>query len=333
MKTKRKNKALPLIILVVLLAALLIGYKALSAANDRKAAEEAASLASENADTMIAAYDYTTLTSLSYRAQGGDPITLTQSAGVFSYADDANFPLNQTIAAQMANAISQIAVETTVESGSEADYGLDNPAYLIEAAYADGTKHVYKIGNYNAFNGAYYFSMDGTMYMISSGLIPYFQYTEEDLLALDTIPASDWRDTSYIGEITVTNGDKSCTISDDAGKTEVIGAIGAFRLSDCADYYADADEKAAFGLDGSVSAAVKYKKAVTSTDESGNQSTSYLETTYTLLIGHAAQDGTGYYVSPQKSNIVYLVDEETVLALLAYAEYVPAPAEDALTEG
>lgn len=325
---KRKNKTLPLIILVIVLAVLIIGYSALSSANDKKEAELAAEEAAANAVTLIAEYDYTTTTKLSYQAQGSDFLTFTQSAGVWSYADDANFPLNQTIVAQMAAAIAQIGVDTTITEGTEADYGLDNPAYTIKVEYAGGSTHTYKIGDYNSFNDAYYFSMDGAMYMVASGLLPYFQYELNDLLALDTVPKTDWTDNNYVNEITVTDGEKSNIIADDVGKTEVLAKIGAVSLTNCADYYADEEEKLAYGLDGTTSAAVKYKKAVTSTDENGNESTSYLETTYTLIIGAPVGHNEGYYVSPAKSDIVYIVDETTVLELLAYTDYTPA-AEDA----
>ena len=174
MAKKRKNKSLPLIILVVLLIGLIVGYSVLSSANDRREAEEANKNEAENNTVIIADYDYTTATKLSYSAPDADGITLLQNSGVWSYAEDANFPLNQTIAAQMASAISSIGIKTTVTEGEAADYGLDTPSHTIEISYSDGTSHTYKIGNYNSFNDGYYFSMDGKLYMIASGLLDYF---------------------------------------------------------------------------------------------------------------------------------------------------------------
>lgn len=329
MTKKRKNKALPLLLLVLLLAALLIGYAALSSSNDRKEAELAAEEAAANAVTLIAEYDYTTATELSYQVAGSDPISFTQSAGVWTYAGDVNFPLNQNIVAQMAYAISTIAIDATVTEGSAADYGLDTPAYTIKVEYSGGSTHTYKIGDYNSFNDAYYFSMDGEIYMVSSGLLPYFRYELNDLLALDSIPTSDWADNSYVTEVLVTNGENAATISDDSGKTAVLAKLGAVQLTNCADYYADAEEKSTYGLDGSSSVAVKYKKAVTSTDESGNTNTTYLETTYTLHIGTTVGHNEGFYVSPAKSNIVYIADEETVMELLVFSSYTPTVEDEA----
>ena len=89
MTKKRKNKALPMLVLIGVLVVLLIGYSALSSANDRREAEEAAKAEAENATVLIAQYDYTTASKLSYQRSGEDKLTFLQSAGVWSYADDA----------------------------------------------------------------------------------------------------------------------------------------------------------------------------------------------------------------------------------------------------
>jgi len=318
MAKKHKNKALPLIVLVLILAGLLIGYSALSRANDRREAEELAAEQAANAVTMIAEYDYTTTSKLSYQPAGGEKLTFLASAGAWSYADDAKFPLNQTIVTQMAAAVSQIGVITEVTEGTPADYGLDAPLYTIEIAYADGTAHTYRIGDYNSFNGANYFSMDGDMYMVASALTSYFDYTLEELLKLDTVPSSDWAELGYVSEITVSNGESTAVITEDEAKSAAIDAIGKVRLTNCADYYADADEKSAYGITSGASVTVKYKKAVTTADESGNENTTYLDTSWTLNIGSSAEGGT--YAAPANSDIVYLITEAEANAVLALAQ-------------
>lgn len=318
MAKKRKNKALPLIVLVLILIALMIGYSALSQANDRREAEELAAEQAANAVTMIAEYDYTTASKLSYQPAGGEKLTFLASAGAWSYADDAKFPLNQVTVAQMAAAISQIGVVTEVTDGTAADYGLDVPLYTIEIAYSDGTSHTYKIGDYNSFNGANYFSMDGDMYMVSSALISYFDYSLEDLMKLDTVPTADWAELGYVSEITVSNGSAAAVITEDEAKSAAIDAIGSVKLVTCADYYADADEKAAYGVTSGASVTVKYKKAVTTADENGNENTTYLDTSWTLNIG-SLTDG-GCYVSPANSDIVYLITEAEANAVLELAQ-------------
>ena len=123
----------------------------------------------------------------------------------------------------------------------------------------------------------------------------------------------------------MTTAEKENAVADDTSKNEIMKLIGSLSLTECADYYADAEEKNSYGLDGSCAFAVKYKKAVISTDASGNQNSTYLDTVYTVNIG-ALTDG-GYYISPASSNIVYLADEETVNDILSFVDHTSATDE------
>lgn len=310
-----------MIVLAVILAALVIGTSVLSAANEKKAAEEAAELAAQNTTIMLAQYDAANTKSISYSKDGADFLTFHVKNGAWVYEGDENFPLNQQIVGSMASAMASVAAERAVEDVDKDAYGLSDPAYVITVEYNDGVSHVYTIGSYNSFTGGYYFTMDGDCYMISSGLIPYFDYELNDLLALDTIPVSEWQDVGYVNSVTVTKDGKSTEITDEAGMTEALGKLGALSLTICQDYYADETEKAAYGMDGSNAVTVKYKKAVTSTDEAGNQSVNYLETSYTFTFGDNNLGG------PAKSDIVYQLNQTAVNELLAYADYVPAETE------
>lgn len=319
-KSKKKNKYIPLIVMCVLLCGLGIVYAVLSSANDKKEAEQAALEAEENEYTMIAEYDYTTTTALSFKMRGDEMLDFEVSGTSWVYSADEKFPLNQTIIANMAAAIAQIGVECTVDEGDPAEFGLDDPEYTIKVKYSDGTSHEYLIGDYNTFNSSYYFMADGDMYMISSGLLPYFTYELEDLLLLDTMPTSEWSDTSYVNHITVKYGERENTIEDADGISELVSLINSISLNDCADYYTEDDEKDAYGLDGSTTITVNYKKAKTSTDADGNESTVYLDTNYTFELGMA--DGE-YYLMPPSSNITYSISAATAVDMLTYLSYTP----------
>ncbi|MBE6541515.1 MAG: DUF4340 domain-containing protein [Ruminococcaceae bacterium] len=321
-KRKKKNKYLPLAVLCVLLVLLVVAYSAMSAANKRAEAERLAAEEEANKVIMIADYDASTISSITYSKDGGEDMTFVRSGTAWSYVKDSKFPLDQTKISNMASAIASIGAVCEVDGGDTGEYGFDSPDYVIKVKYSDGTSHTYEIGDYNSFNSAYYFKADGTLYMISSGLNSYFNYNEDALLILDKIPSSAWTDVNYITSITLMSAEESNVVSDTEGKEALAGLVGEVSLDTCADYYADESERTAYGLDSGVSVGVKYKEAVTSTDDAGNQNTNYLDTTYTLLVGNKTDDG--YYVSPAKSNIVYLVDAETVDAVLAYMTYVPA---------
>lgn len=327
-KRKKKNKYLPLLVLSVLIVVLAVAYTALSKSNDRKEAEQAALDAASEALDMVAEYDASTMTELTYQRDGEDPVELYVSNGLWHLKSDDTFPVNQTTVGSMASAISSIAVQNHVTEGDPADYGLTEPAYRVEVTYEDGTSHQYRIGDYNSFGGGmYYFMMDGTMYTISAGLTNYFDYTLDDLLQLESMPTDIEQD--YINSITVTVDGVDKVIDDANGIASLFDIFGDIRLTNCADYYADETERAeTYGLDESDKMVISYKRAVTTQDENGNQTTNRLDTSYTFVFGYDAGHDEAFYGAPGKSTMVYLIDTETVMKIQAYMDYAPSETEE-----
>ncbi len=335
-KRKKKNKALPLIILVGILAVLVVAYAALSSANDKREAEEAAAA---NVDTtiMLAQQDYTTITELKWKTDG-DWISLTQSGGKWTLTEDGKFPLDQTKAAQLGNAIASIGAMRAVEEGSAEQYGLDNPTCEIHVSYGAGTTYKYAIGSHNSFNDAYYFrDDDGAFYMIASGLLTYFQVDLHDLILLDA--GLDYMTDADLVSFTVTDGERSQTFTQtatestaedgttttvyDADVTDLYGLFCELDLLSWEDYHADADEMAAvYGIDGSKTLTLTYKKSVnvsgeTTSDGSSTGTTTKVDATYEIRFGSYA-DGTAWY-SPKGSTIVYTASADIVEQILTYA--------------
>lgn len=338
-KRKKKNKALPLIVLVAILAVLAAAYFALSAANDRREAEEAAAAAADTT-IMLAEQEYTAITELKYRTGGNDWITLNQSGGVWTLADDPKFPLNQSTAAGMGAAIASIGAIRTVEEGTAADYGLDAPECEIHVSYGAGTTYKYAIGDRNSFNNAYYFrNDDGAFYMIASGLLTYFQTDLADLIVLDTA-LSTLADADIVGftvadgektgeyrqtteEVTAEDGTASTVYSEDV--TALYDLFCELDLFSWTDYYADSAEMAeVYGIDQTRSLTLTYRKSVAVDANAGEASatgqaagqTAKVDANYVLYFGKS-EDGQTYY-SPKGSTIVYTAADDVVNAILAY---------------
>ena len=337
-RRKKKNKALPLIVLVMIMCVLAGAYFALSAANDRKEAEEAAAAAVDTT-IMLAQQDYTKITELKYRTNGGDWITLQQTGGVWSLAEDPKFPLNQQTAAGMGAAIASIGAMRTVEEGDDTMYGLDEPACEIHVSYGSGTTYKYAIGDRNSFNDAYYFrDDDGKIYMIASDLLTYFQTEPEDMIVLDTALAgladedinsftitdgnasAEWKQSSE--EVTAEDGTVTTVYSETV--TDLYGLFCELDLLKWADYYADSTEMAeVYGIDGSRSLTLSYKKSVavnsaeTTADGAPSGQTTKVDANYVIYFGSSA-DGQTYY-SPKGSKIVYTAADDVADAILAYA--------------
>ncbi|MBR5364685.1 MAG: DUF4340 domain-containing protein [Clostridia bacterium] len=317
MKTRKKNPLIPLLALVLVLAVLLIGYKALSAANERKAAAEA--LAAQESDTSVtvAEYDLSTMTALEFQPSGGESLRFVVVNGAWQYAADPAFPLNATTIAQMATAIASITADRTVDEGAPADYGLDDPSCVITAEYG-AEKHTYKTGDYNSFSGSYYLMADGAVYLVSQNLASTFSKSLDSLLVRDTIPTSEWASREYVNGVTVRDGSTERTVTDADEVEEILTALGKVSLYTCTDYAASEDEKAACGLDGSRSVTVNYRKAVSTEDSEGNTTaTNYLDTSYTLLFGDETESGVT--CSPMTSTMIYTVSADTASSLLSYA--------------
>lgn len=319
---KKKKKWIPMAALGAVIVVFGVGYALLSGANDKKAAEEAAANNAASAVTMIAEYDSSNVKTIMYRLADSDPVELENDGGVWRLAADPNFPVNQTIAGSMAGAVSSIGVKSRLSDGDAAEFGLEEPAYLIRVTYMDGTAHEYRIGDYNSFaGGAYYFMADGAIYTISSGLTGYFDYDAASLLQNDSMPDDIEQD--YITAITVSSEAGENVITDANGIASLFDYFGDILLTSCADYYADDDERAEYGIDGTRAITIAYKRAVTNTDSEGNESTARLETSFTFDFGDQVGHDEGFYGARGDSTMVYVIDAGTVEKILAYVDYVP----------
>ena len=319
-KKRKKNRWLPIVLLLIVFLAILIAYLALSDANDRREAEEAAANAEET--ILLADLDASAATELRFRNRdkSGEWIVFTKSGDTWQ-AEDPHFPLNTERVTAMVSAISSIAANRSVDEGTAADYGLDDPAVAIEVTYNGNTTYKYAIGDRNSFNGEYYFQNDdGKFYMIAAGLLPYFQYSLEDLVTLDT-PVSDIQ-TEYIRSITVTL--PSGEVRAFTAEEDVALVYDLFCELDCtryAAYYADEETMAqTYGIDRNAGIRIDYKKSVTvtnteTTSADGSAQTTLMDATYCLYTGAASEDGSMYYYTPQKATIVYTIEAEVLDAL------------------
>ncbi len=317
MKTRKKNPLISMLVLVLVLAVLLVGYKALQAANERKAAAEALAAQAKDASVTVADFALSDMTALAFESAGGEPLRFVVVNGAWRYEVDPAFPLNAATIAQMATAIASLTASRTVDEGAPADYGLDEPACVITAEYG-AERHVYKTGDYNSFSGSYYLMADGAIYLVSQNLASTFSKSLDDLLVRDTIPASEWASREYVNSVTVRDGALGRTVTDADEIDGILTSLGRVSLYTCTDYAASEDERAACGLDGGRAVTVSYRKAVSTQDEEGNTTaTNFLDTSYTLLFGDETEGGV--FCSPMSSTMIYTVGADTVSALLSHA--------------
>jgi len=274
MVRKKKNKVLPLLILVGVLVVFIIAYSILKSANDKAEADRLAEEAAQNQTITIAAYEASELSSLSYTLAGEDAITFKVSdEGEWYLSNDKNFPLNEELVSAMANSVISITASRPVTEGELSDYGLDAPILKISVRYSDDS-HEYRVGNYNNIMGAYYFLADGEMYLVSTNFGYYFNYDLDSLMVLDTVPTDIEAD--YINSVTVKIGGTERVYSEAEDLSTLESLIRSIPLKNCADYYADESELQGFGITGDDYITVDYKALYQATDSDGNTTSSRL---------------------------------------------------------
>ena len=324
-KTKRKNPLLRLLVLLACAAVLFAVYYAARKINEKKAAEEAARLAAMTPKPVIVAdFDPAELTEIAYETPGttDGTVKLMVVNGAWQWADDPVFPLDQTAVSMMGNAVTKITAVREITS-LEADlsgYGLAEPSAKITAKYGSES-HDYLLGSYNGTAGGYYLMADGAVYLTETNMLSAFSKSLADLIKRDSVPSADWTDRSLVSSVTVRGGEGERTLTEEEEIDAALTALSSVYLRQYAEYKSDEAKKAEYGLDGSRSVTVNYRKAVTTSDQNGNSSTNYLDTSYVFLVGNPApEDETLTAAAPASSGIVYLIPTDTAEKLLSAGE-------------
>lgn len=117
--------------------------------------------------------------------------TLEKSGSTYYLKDDRAFPLDQTKAKSLTEAVASVECSRLVaeSGGASADYGLDKPLYTVTAAYDDGASLTFRIGDYNRHTDSYYFSLAGEerVYLVDKDFASGFEYTLQELLTDETL--------------------------------------------------------------------------------------------------------------------------------------------------
>lgn len=319
-KKKKNRPVLRLVILCLAAVLLAVAYGLLSSANRKKAEAErlAAQEAANSSSVAVADFDPAELTELTWETAGAEPLTFVVVNGAWQWKTDAAFPADQTALSAMGSAVTSITALRRVENveGGPAACGLDDPACTVTVSYG-AERHTYACGDYNATYKAYYLDADGEIYLTPVNLNTYFSKTLADLLKRDSVPAADWTSRELVTAVTVRDGGEERTMTEAEDFEDTLTALSSVYLKDYAEYHADGEKKAAYGLDGSRSVTVSYRKSVSASDANGNAVSNYLDTTYVFEIGDPwSEDESLTAVSPASSDVVYLISTEKADALL-----------------
>jgi len=307
-----------MIIAIVLLAALLIVYFALSGGED--VPETILGTTDENI-IMLAENDHSKILTLSYKC-GETDISFEKKDGSWQLEDDEKFPLDESKVTDMAIAIANIGAHRHVVNLAAAsdrdelirEYGFDEPFCTITVGYDDDREYKYILGAYNSFNGSYYFREDGSddIYMVVSALYDYFDYEINDLILLDTFPSID---SGTVNAFRLTTPEYTKETEDFDEVSALYDLFDGTELSDWVEYGAEEETFAEYGLNKEKR--IAFTALITSSDSEskvdGALKTEETEgeieydDTFSVYFGSLTEDGESVYMTIDDSTIVYKV--------------------------
>lgn len=180
--------------LIALLAVLAVAVAAYFVASAIAKREQNRNDTPDETKISIIDKETTDLVSVTVKATGSD-YTVAQSGGKYTLKDDADFPLDQDRAKDIAAAVTSVSADRRVaEAGADSsEYGLDSPLYTVTAKYSGGAEMTFRIGSYNRHTDSYYMSIAGedTVYLVSKTMTSPLGYTMKDLIVNETLTEPD----------------------------------------------------------------------------------------------------------------------------------------------
>ena len=329
----RKNKGMSrggrLLALLAVLAVLCGGYFVVTNMTQKEAVIET------GGSFEVAGLTPDEITSMAWQ-NGDETIRLVRADGVWSLDGEANFPLKQDVADELASDIAALEATHTVTGGADAaDYGLDEPAFTVTVENDSGDTLVYRMGAKNDVTGEYYlrFSENDAIYTIASSLAATFDYNRASLLDAPVIPSLDGAtrlviagadadvDQAYYADsagMTYTDAyhwfnvtaDNVVKPSDADSVQALLTKISNVALTDCCDYNATEESLAGYGLSPArLTVEVEY------VPDGAESETEYER--FALYIGAQDEETGLYYAALPDSPLVFRVSADTAEALLS----------------
>ncbi len=325
------KKLVKLIVLVVVLGLLIAGYSIYNAYTNNQFEDEEPE---EDLAVEVLKIDTESIVSIEYVFED-EQVVLKKTEEKWQWENDADFPIDQTVANNMAKSLSNIIATRLIAETTEkqADYGLDAPEFTVKFTTKSGQNYDYYIGNYNSVAEGYYAKISGQdkIYLMSNTAKESFLYTVMDMIENDKLPTVDsekvtlaevkgsqnlFITTSNEGAdfysepytFFTKNSDNVVSAVDAKAGAEFISAIAELSFDGAIKFKPDNDTLSLYGLseDKRIQLVVNYDEAV-ETEESDTNVEVSTSKSYSLYIGkHTNEEGTtGYYAMLEGSNIVY----------------------------
>ena len=115
----------------------------------------------EDSENTILVKKLSSLTSISYN--NGEELNFVKENGIWYYAKNKEYPINQSYLKEMASQFQKIVAVRELKNGdSLSDYGLDKPSYTLKVKDKSGAETTYYIGNATGEN--YYLTFNDSIF-------------------------------------------------------------------------------------------------------------------------------------------------------------------------
>lgn len=326
MAKKKKNKVLPLVIMLAVVVAFGAAYFVLDRMDLNAEPEDETNVFS------IQSKSTDDITSVTFNDKNGDPITFVKEDSLWYYEAEKEFPVDYESVNELFSGLGTILATREFESDN-GEFGFDEPQNVLSVTYSEDegdTVVKYTVGDTNSFNSGTYVRDDvsSKIYLASANIAEAFaDKVRDDFIKLD-VAAYDVEPTST-HTVTLVGADGTTNVITDVdGIEEFLGdPFGNIDCTDWVEYNCDEADMAKYGItkgDDKASILLNYKTTVSVTDENGESTPKRQEATYNIWFGDTLDDGSVYYTITD-STFVYKLSKDRYDAAMAYLTFEPAP--------
>ncbi|BCJ93441.1 hypothetical protein acsn021_10100 [Anaerocolumna cellulosilytica] len=185
---KKKSKNLLLLLIGMVL---LIGVYLLLVQYNKKEQSEA-EIADESTNSILT-LEADRIDTIYFKNSSGEMTIKKGADGVWKYTEDETFPVRQTNAENMKNALTNITSSRTITEDTKelAAYGLNSPSIQITVTTKDGEATNISLGTEVPIAGGHYARLnDGNeVYIVTTAFYNYFNYNLTQMTEVETIPS------------------------------------------------------------------------------------------------------------------------------------------------
>ena len=241
------KKMTTLIVLAIVAAALIGGFFFIRSRSEGQNGEEEALLFQAEALARI---------EVEYK---GETLRFEKEDGMWTYPEDRAFPLNAAYVRDMENRLKELTAPHTF-SEENPDFGLEEPACVIDAESAEGETVRCELGRVNDTSDVVYARVNGQVCALDDGVAKCFLHTLREMARKDLIPALQAFDTRSVtvenrhGAFTVRRDGEEWVLSDgreadEESVKQLIAAVSDTSLGDLTVYHPTEEDLLFYGLE------------------------------------------------------------------------------------